>query len=182
MIQEKIVRDTLLYHSAHGLCRVDELIREMRSGKEVLSYALVPKLATKMKVRFVVSDLDMEMSGFHPLVSVKEANEILEYLKAGEIETALPAKIPQSDDHSAQENHPWNLAKGILSLSSQNFEIKDQRKRQILRRFAKGLVGEFAFVFKMTLKETSLKIRKSLGGISKINPLVLDALEQAVHA
>ncbi len=179
MIQEKIVRDDLLYHSAHGLCRVNELIKENRSGKEVLCYSLVPKTATKMKVRFVIADYDMEASGFHPLVSLKEANKIMKYLRAGDVTATGLNNEPEPVSHFAQENHPWVLARGILAFSHQGPEVKDQRKRQALERSAKGLVGELAFVFKITLKETAIRIRKCLNGTSRVNPLVLDALEQA---
>lgn len=59
------------------------------------------------------------------------------------------------------------------------FEAKDQRKRQKLEQSAKGLVGELAFVLKMTLKETASRIQKSLGNASKINRSVLVALANA---
>ena len=179
MMQEKIVRGDLMFHSAHGVCRVNDLIKEDCSGKEVLSYSLVPKMATRMKVRFVIADSDLEISGFHHLVSIKEANEILEYLKAGDVTTAQSADKLEIDDRSIQENHPWSLAKGILSSSYQELNVRDQRKRQVLSRAAKGLVEELAFVFKITFKEAAVKIRKCLAGISRVNPLVLSALEQA---
>ncbi|MBI4388232.1 MAG: hypothetical protein HY582_04245 [Candidatus Omnitrophica bacterium] len=180
-VEEKIVRDDLMYHSAHGLCRVNELIKENRSGKEVLCYALVPKVATRNKVRFVVADSDLGISGFHPLVSVKEADEILEYLKAGDI-TAIPGNgEPKVASRFAQENHPWKLAEELLSFSNAGVEIKDKRKRQVLERSIKGLVEELALVFQITLKETATKIRKCLGSLSGISPLILGALEQAVR-
>ena len=133
-----------------------------------------------MKVRFVISESDMEVSGFHPLISQEEANKILAYLKAGDISAGPPDKYPKSASPSPveHENHPWGLAKGILTFSQHEPEIRDQKKRQILERSARGLVGEFALVFKATVKESSAQILKSLGR-SKINPAVLDALEEA---
>ncbi len=179
MIQEKIVLGDLLYHSAHGLCRVNELIKENHTDKKVLRYALVPKVATRMRARFVIESPSMQASGFHHLVSVNEANEILEYLAAGETEVIPSGSEAKAERHSTQENHPWNLAKEILSSCGQDFEAKNKRKLQALERSVKGLVGEFAFVFKITAKETAVKIRKCLRGISKINPLVLSMLEEA---
>ncbi len=167
MIQKKIVRDDLLYHMVHGLCRVNQVTKESQSGREVLSYSLVPKMPTRMKVRFVISAVDMEASGFHSPVSPKKANEILEYLKAGN-STAV-----------AEEDQTWNLAKTIFSSSHDSPEIKDTKKRQILERSAKGLVGELAFALKMTMKETATKVQKSLGDASKISPMVLSALAHA---
>lgn len=155
---------------------MDETIRQ---GKEVLSYALVPKVSNKMKIRFVITGAGMGTSGFHTLVSVKEANEILEYLKAGD-SAAIPADVaPQAASSVAQSRQTWEQAQVILSFSDDKSEAKDQRKRQLLERSVKGLVGELASVFKITLKEAIAKVQKSLGNASKVNPLVLMALANA---
>lgn len=147
-----------------------EIAKQKQSGRETLRYSLVPKAVNRTKMRFIIAGAEMKVSGFHLLISLKDANEILEYLEAGDI-AALPP--------SALQNEAWDLAQAILSFSRENLEVKDQRKRQVLERSAKGLVRELAFVFKMTLKETAARIRKSLGDAPKINPSVLVAL---VHA
>ena len=177
--QEEIVEGDLLYHAVHGLCRVDEVIKQNQSGKEVPCYSLVPKAADKMKARFIVRAADMEVSGFHVLVSPKEANRILDYLKAGDKVTAPSGVTPKTVSSFAEQHQTWGLAQAILSFSHDKFEAKDQRKRQMLERSAKGLVGELAFVFKTTLKETAARVQKSLGNASKINPSVLVALAHA---
>lgn len=166
MISNRIIEGDLLYHAVHGLCRMDRVIHENRSGKEILCYALVPKIKKRMKVRFVIPLDDVEASGFHALVSMKEANEILDYLKAG-------------DRTAIQTNQTWLLAQNLLCFSSEQIGPRDQRKRQILERSVKGLVGELAYVLKMTLGETVALVRKSLGKISQINPPVLAALAHA---
>ncbi len=163
----RFAQGDLLYHPVHGLCRVDEIDKESQSGTEVLRYSLVPKVANKMKVRFVISGADMKASGFHSLISTKEANEILGFLEAGNI----AAKAP--------ENQAWDLAKSLLTFSRENMEVRDQRKRQALERSAKGLVRELAFVFNLPLKEAAAKVRRSLGSTPKINPTVLLALVNA---
>jgi hypothetical protein len=182
MIQEKIVRHDLLYHSAHGLCRVNELIKENHSGKEVLRYSLVPRLATKMKVRFVIQESDMEASGFHPLVPLKEANKILGYLKAGDATAGPFGGGAQDTGRSMKKGRAWCLAQEILASSHQHWDPKDKKARQLVEHSVKGLVGELACVFKLTLQETAARIRQCLGGAAKINPWVLDALEQAGDA
>ena len=161
---DKIVQGDLLYHSVHGLCRVREIIKQKKS----LYYSIVPKLTNQMKVRFVIAVEDLGTSGFHLLVSSKEANRILKYLKEG-------------DNALVQDNQTWELAKTILSFSNDELETKDQRNRQTLERSANGLVRELAFVMEITVKEAAARIRKSLGNASKINPLVLSALEHAVE-
>ncbi len=166
MTSKKIAEGDLLYHTAHGLCRVDRVVHENRLGKEVLCYALVPKIKNRMKVRYVIPHDEIEASGFHTLVSIKEANGILDYLKAG-------------DDTAVQTNQTWILAQNLLGFSSEKIGAREQRKRQILEHSARGLVGELAYVLKMTLEETVDLVRKSLGKISRINPPVLAAL---VHA
>ncbi len=179
MTQDTIVQGDLLYHAVHGLCRVDQLTKQKQAGKEVRSYSLVPKVTNKMKIRFTITDKDMVASGFHALVSTKEANEILEYFKAGDI-TAVPRGVePKALPDFAQDNQTWGLAQALLSFSHDNMEIKDQRKRQMLERSAKGLLTELSFVFKTSLKETAVKVRKSLASAAKVNPLVLAAIENA---
>ena len=157
----------LLYHAVHGLCRIDDIAKENHSGKEVLCYSLVPSVANRMKVRFVVSVADIQASGFHAPVSLKEAHEILEYLRAGVLAAAT------------SEDQAWVLAKAILGSSREHLEFRDARKRQMLERSAKGLVGELAFVHKTTLKEMAASVQKSLGNASQISPMVLAALANA---
>ena len=178
-MQAAIAQGDLLYHAVHGLCRVDHLVKQKQAGKEIRSYSLVPKVTNKMKIRFTITDKDMVASGFHALVSTKEANEILDYFKAGDV-TAVPRGVePKALPDFAQDNQTWGLAQALLSFSHENMEIKDQRKRQMLERSAKGLLLELSFVFKTTMKETAVKVRKSLGSSSKVNPLVLAAIENA---
>ena len=177
--QEEIVQGDLLYHAVHGLCRVSEIVKRNQSGKETLCYSLVPKVGNKMKVRFIIAVAGMEDSGFHGLISVKQANEILDYLKSGD-SAAIPSGVEPKEPFSAvPENQTWDLAHMIWSFSHNHLEVKDQKKRQQLERSVKGLVGELAFVFKMTLKEAAARIQKSLGNVSKINPAVLLALAHA---
>ncbi len=179
MISEEIARGGLLYHAVHGLCRLERMIKQEQSGKEVLCYSLVPKIAHRMKSRFIIAVSDIKASGFHALVSPEGANDILQYLKEGD-SAALPADIsPEIVSAFVQPNQTWSLAQVILSSSRDKFEAKDQRKRQMLQRSAKGLVGELAFVLNITVKETVAKIRKSLGNALKINPSVLTALADA---
>jgi RNA polymerase-interacting CarD/CdnL/TRCF family regulator len=170
MIQEKIASGDLLYHAVHGLCRMDRMIKQSQSGKTVLCYSLVPKITNKMKMRFIIGAEDIQISGFHELVTLKEANRILEYLKMGD-----------QNGHSAGKNETWSLAQTILVIAQEKAQGKDQRKRQTLDRSVRGLLGELAFVFKITLKETAARIQKSLGSVSKINPLVIAALANAVE-
>ena len=77
MKKEKIANGDLLYHPIHGLCRVERVTRPSSPGQGDLSYSLVPKIAAKMKSRFVISAVDLEISGFHGLVTPREANKIL---------------------------------------------------------------------------------------------------------
>lgn len=179
MIQRKIAQGDLLYHTFHGLCRVDEVDKQNQSGREVLRYSLVPKVASKMKVRFIIMSTDMKASGFHAPISLKEANEILEYLEVGDI-AAIPSGIQaEAASSSAPENQAWDLARAVLSFSCESLEVKDQRKRKLLEDSVKGLVRELAFVFKVTLKETAARVRKSLGATPKVNPSILVALLRA---
>ncbi len=179
MIQEKIGQGDLLYHAVHGLCKVDNVSKQLHNGKQVLSYALVPKVMDRMKVRYVMAAPDLEESGFHFLISIKEANRILSYLKAGKVAAVPPGVKAPEECTFAEENQTWVLARAILTSSQDNPAIKHQRKRELLERAAKGLVGEFAHVFELTLKDTANMIRKCLGQTSKINPLVLTALVRA---
>ena len=172
MKKEKIENGHLLYHPIHGLCRVERVTRPSSSGQEGLSYSLVPKVAHRMKSRFVISAADMEISGFHGLVSPKEANKILHYLKAGN-ENGHPIAV-----EAPPEEQAWGLARALQAFAHDKFEAKDQRKRQALERSARGLVGELSCVFKTTLKKTADRIQKSLGR-TRINPSVLSALALA---
>lgn len=179
MKTNEIEEGDLLYHAVHGLCRVEKLLKQRQEGKEVLCYALVPKIMTRMKTRFIIPAAGLEASGFHILVSRKRANEILDYLKNGECKEVSEAEVSPKTSSPALPHRTWDLAEVILSFSSGKFEAKDQRKRQMLERSVKGLVGELASVFNITPKEAAVKVQRSLGSSSKVNPSVLAAL---VHA
>lgn len=171
MKKEKIANGDLLYHPIHGLCRVERVTRSVPQG---MSYSLVPKVATKMKARFVISAEDLAVSGFHKLVSPKEAHKILSYLKSG-----ASKKHPETGTSPHLQDQAWGLARALQTFAYDKFEAKDQRKRQALERSAKGLVGELSYVFKLTLKKTAARILKNLGPTSRINPSVLSALALA---
>lgn len=173
MVSLQVNQGDLLYHAVHGLCRVDCVARENRAGKETLSYSLVPKVANRMKERFIITSTDLFESGFHVLITQEEAHQVLSCLQSGKIESKAPSFSPSS------ENQIWDLARDILSFSRETVEIKDHKQRQLLDRSAKGLIRELAYVFQITLKETAAKIRKCLGDTPKINPTVLVALIRA---
>jgi RNA polymerase-interacting CarD/CdnL/TRCF family regulator len=173
----KISQGELLFHAVHGLCRVDRVNREKIAGKETYSYELVPKVPNKMRMRYVISENDLVMSGFHELFSVKEAGKILNYFKAGDVERVPTGVIVRDEASFAQETQPWNLAQAILSFSQEKDKLKDQRKLQILERSAKGLVGELSCVLNVSLKKSVEMVKKSLGNPSRVNPQVLAALE-----
>ncbi|MDP3920677.1 MAG: hypothetical protein Q8R76_07735 [Candidatus Omnitrophota bacterium] len=168
MTSKKIAGDGLLFHPAHGLCRVDRMTEQEQSGEKVLCYSLVPKTTNRMKVRFLVEVKHAESSGFHKVISAKEAGKLLNYLKAG--------------DGSAVQTEPaWVLAQNILSFSADKLKTRDQRKRQLLEHSIKGLVGELACAFRLSLMETASRIEKSLTKISKVDSLVLAALGRAAE-
>ncbi len=158
----------LLYHPAHGLCRVDRVTVQERSGKKVACYSLVPRIATKMKVRFVIAEPDLEVSGFHRVISVTEARKILAYLRTG-------------DNSASQTDQTWALARNILSFTKDKLNPRDQRKRQLLEHSVRGLVGEFSCVLEISLKEAVRKIEQSLGSNTTIHPLLHASLSRAIE-
>ncbi|HXV27473.1 MAG TPA: hypothetical protein VD913_00765, partial [bacterium] len=70
-MNELIIKDDLLYHSVHGLCRVAQVSRKPET-KEV-SYSLLPVPANRAKIRFIIPQSSFENSGFSKLITVKEA-------------------------------------------------------------------------------------------------------------
>ena len=178
--QKRFAQGDLLYHVIHGVCRVKEILKQEQSGKSILCYCLVPVVTSYMNVRFVVAVDGIQSSGFHLLLTQKEANKVLDYLKSGEpIVYPVDAGEEVVSVSFAEENESWALAKTILSCSHEKSEIKDQRKRKALERSAKGLIGELAYVFQIPLKEAAERVRHCLECGSNVNPMVLSAL---VHA
>lgn len=166
MKTKKIASGSFLYHPIHGICRVDRVIQQEHAGKKALTYSLVPKISNRMKMRFVIAAAEMEISGFHDLVSVKEANDILEYLKTG-------------DNKMVQTRPTWLLAQSILSFCCEDLLVGKQRKLQVLRDSVRGLTGELACVFKVNLKEAVEMIKKNLKAQHLKNVSVIAALENA---
>lgn len=159
----------LLFHTAHGLCRVERRIEEERAGGKTLHYALVPKTENnlnRMKVRYLIPAKDFSLAGFHKIISPREANKILDYLKAG-------------DSSAEQSKQTWILARNILSVSAEKQKPRGQKSRQILEQSLKGLAGELACVFKITMQEAIRKIQDSLGAVAGLSQSMLASLGQA---
>lgn len=172
---EPIVADDLLYHAVHGLCRV-EAVNNPRSSAEKLSYTLVPAASdNRMKIRFTVPQKDLPASGFHPPISLKEANKIMEYLKSKR-GAASAGSLPAVQGSPAQ-NDAWGFAQVIQSSSAvDKMGMRDQRRRQLIEHSVKGLVGELSFVMEKTIQEIVADIRKTLGNPAKLNPQIHVAL------
>ena len=162
-------RGDALYHSVHGLCCVKEIVKQNGIGKEEGYYSLVPKLTNRMGIRFLVSVNDVETSGFHLPISLKEANEILDYLKT--------SNVKASPDSLVQDNGAWAFAKAVLVFSCDKLQDRNQRKRELLDRAAKGLVRELAFVLEISAKQAASKVQRSLEYASSVNPSVLAILK-----
>lgn len=174
MKKKKINQGDLLYHAVHGLCRVADVEEGDTAGETY--YALVPKLRKTLSVRYVMSSADIENSGFHKLISVKEANKILEYFKAGVPEANAKDRVPGT---FAVETQTWALAKEILLGCHEEWQSKDQRRRQKMERSARGLVEELAFVLGESKEEVAAKVKKNLGSSSKLHAAIAVALDLA---
>ena len=168
----EITRGDLLYHAVHGVCRVQEIVKQVRSDEEVSYCAMVPHRTQTSQVRFLVALEEIDLSGFHELISLEEAEKIVEYFKAGH---TSPVEAPVS---FAQDTRTWALAKTLMLCSRDEVVAKDQKRRQFLSRSAKGLIGELAFVFNVPLKKAALMVQSHLARTARINPTVLAALAQ----
>lgn len=178
MIQNSaFVEGDLLYHSIHGLCRLDKVSSRNDAGKNGRFYSLIPHTFKRGNLRFNFSAEDMESTGFHALVTVTEAYAILLYFKKGLME--LPPDAPKLARSFSDDNQTWALARFLLSCALDQFEAKDQRKRQALKRAARGLILELSHVLQLPLTETIFQVRKNLESTNKLHPLVLAALNDA---
>lgn len=163
-MKDTVAKHDLLFHSAHGLCRVVGISRSPESVEA--SYSLLPVSSNNAKVRFIVPESSLENSGFSKPISVKEANAVLAYFKTGD----------KKDSHNGQA---WTQSVMIWTESQGKTSMKDARKRQRLERSVKGLIGELAFVLNITAREIAGMIQKNLESLTQINPVVLAALANA---
>lgn len=168
------MKNELLYHAVHGLCRVEKVNNPTAKSA---TYSLVPVKKTSMQSRFTINAADIDASGFHPVVSLDDARDILKYLSTGNSASVPENAAAKTGSSAAYQNKTWGLAQAIVSY--EKTEIKSRMKREVLERSAKGLVRELAIVFNTTIKDSASKIQKSLAKKSTVHPLVLEALEQA---
>lgn len=159
--QSLFLKDDLLFHPAHGLCRIDAVTPASR--QQEISYALLPVSSDKGKVRFIIPQSAMNGSGFRKLLSRKEAQSILDYFKSGK-------KKPSAAGPS------WELASTILTESSNREFVRDPRKRQLIEKSVQGLASELAFVLEVTSRDVAERIRKNLGPSAALHPMVSAAL------
>ncbi len=169
-------RGSLLYHSSHGPCRVKDVIKQTESGKDQFYYSLESKQTRFKRARFLIDSTQVETSGFHPAISSKEANQILEYLKTRNAEDATLGK----EQHKVilnliEDNAPWSFGKVILIFSREKDGKGAKGKREMLGRAAKGLISELSFALEITEEEALIRMKKSLRR-SSVNSWVLDTL------
>jgi hypothetical protein len=174
------VAGDLLYHAVHGLCRVSETSKSAdKDGKETVNYTLVPHIAKSGNQRFAFGAHDLEVSGFHTLVSKAEAQAILDSFRKGRIVNVSDQGKVKPPSSFSSDVQTWALAEVLLSCAHDTVAAKDLRKRRTLERAARGLICEFAHVFEVPAREAANQVRKSLECSRKLDPLVLAAINNA---
>ncbi len=174
-------RGFLFYHSSHGPCRVKDIIKQTQSGKDQYYYSLESKQPRFRGARFLIDSDQVETSGFHPAISPKEANKILDYLK-----TKDPSNRELGKEQSGmilgliRENTPWAFSRVVLIFSLEKDGKAAKGKREMLDRAAKGLIRELSFAFEISEEEALFRMKKSLERSSKVNPWVLDTLSHSL--
>lgn len=121
-----------------------------------------------MKVRFEITASEVAVSGFHHVITAKEAQKVLNYLKTG-------------DSSGTQTHQTWLRAQNILAFSEDKTNARDQRKRKLLESSIKGLVGELSCALNLSVKDTVSRIEKSLSPGVKSDTLVIAALDRAAE-
>jgi len=158
---KKIEKDSLLFHCAHGLCRVGAIVKSPETKE--WNYTLIPVTKDQGKVRFVMPESALEQSGFKKLISETDGCAILKFLETGR-------------KKSLGQSQTLEFATLIRAeAASDAGSVKDSRKRQQVATALKGLVGELSFVLKMSWVETMEEIKKILGRNSNISAMVLNA-------
>lgn len=160
-MSKKILKNEILFHAVHGICRVVAITRT--PPEKEYCYSLLPIPQSRSKSRFAVPGDLLESSGFNRMVSPKDATAILEYLKTGEKkESAVGAA--------------WASAVTLRAEARSKEVLKDKRKSQQLNLLVKSFTNELAIVLQSTVQETREKIQENLAPVSKINPAILTAL------
>ncbi len=174
-------RGYLLYHSSHGPCRVKDIVKETQSGKDQYYYSLESKQPRFRGAKFLIDSNQVETSGFHPAISPKEANQILDYLKTSDVEDLkLGDKQSKVILSLIQENAPRAFARVVLIFSRERDGKGAKGKREMLSRAAKGLVLELSFALEIPEEEALSRMRKSLKHSGKVNSWVLDTISSVL--
>lgn len=161
-----LVKDSLLFHPTHGLCRVSAVLQG--PAPDEIRYELLPMLQHQAKIRYIVPQKMLTESGFHPLMTVRQAKSILEFFKTGK------------KKKSNQSGEAWAMAVVIHTESFNRENMKDSRMRQKLSLSVKALSAELAFILHLSVKEVCDAIRQNLRQQSAaINRGVLTALINA---
>lgn len=161
---KQILKNELLFHSTHGLCRVATVTYAAPSIEASCSLITVPQ--SRSKSRFTVPLDLLSNSGFNRLVTPRDALAILDYLKTGE------------KKKSAQGN-AWSMAETLRAEARSKEIIKDKRRGQELNQLVKSFANELTIALQSTLRETLAKIQESLEPLSKVNPVIITALTNA---
>ncbi len=169
-----------LFHSTHGSCQIKEVITQTSAGKSQSYYSLESKQTRFKGVRFLVDVHQVETSGFHPLLTVKEANKIVDYLKTANAKDAqLGVEQPKKILSLIQENNPWSFARVVLIFAREKDGKDAKGRREMLTRAARGLIHELSFSLEVLEEEAVPIIKKSLKS-RKANSWVLDAISNVL--
>ena len=170
-------RGSLLFHSSHGPCHVRDIIKQTQSGKDLYYYSLESKQARFKRARFLIDADQVEISGFHPALSLKEAERILDYLKTSDPkDRKLGAGQPKLVLKLIQENAPWAFGRVVLIFSREKAGQGAKGKREMLTRAAKGLMNELSYALEIPEEEALVRMKKSLQRGATVNPWVLETI------
>jgi len=175
-------RGTLLYHSSHGPCHVRDIVKQTESGKDQYYYSLESKQTRFKGAKFLIDSTQVETSGFHPAISAKEANQILDYLKTSDPEDRkLGNGQPKAVMTLIQENAPWSFARVILIFSREPNGKAAKGKREMLNRAVRGLALELSFALDIPEEEAIARMKKSLQASTKANSWALEAVSNTFY-
>ncbi len=170
----------LLYHSSHGPCRVKEVIKQMQGGKEQFYYSLESKQTRFKGARFLIDIHQVETSGFHPAISAKEANKIMEFLRCGELdELATGAEQPKVVLSLIEQNNSWAFARVLLIYALEKDGKAAKGKREMLTRAVRGLVNELSYSLEIPEEDAVMKMKKNLR-CRKVNSWTLETLSSVL--
>lgn len=156
MTPPRFSRNDLFFHYVHGLYRLVTIAKPYSKEEEII-YTLLPVEPSKVMMKFHISENCFDDSGFNAMISVREAQRVLDFLGGKKIKPREQSRV-------------WKLAQSILEVNSASNIPETPKMRKDIERSLKSLIYQLGFILNLPVRKITNQVQDALSQSFEISP------------